>query len=347
MLKIFGIYIKLFMLYNLVMEKKELLKVYNEIFYSDLPHIDFLIKNKALTFECVDFICRELNFVARECENNAKMFKFWFNYSEALKLKRLIEKLEQSTIEHEKQSLQTEIDALKAELKPKMDVSQEEGVVWANKNLKKFLILRKELQAISQIESGLVDVTPNSDLQKVLAPISDDRKIGAAESIIWANQLVNYYFDKLGLTKKPNLVVGDNENSVLYDFTNNPLSITINKQCFKNLNNKTEKRKFAKTIIKNCAYAYTQVALTNPKTLKGKHSYAALLGIGLIDSKIADIEIERDMQTFADVQISKFLGIGKENTKLIPAAKFEELMLNEYIGRQVITEFRKTLKKNT
>ena len=47
------------------MERKELLKIYNNIFYSDLSHIEFLIANKALSFEYVDFICRQLNFVAK------------------------------------------------------------------------------------------------------------------------------------------------------------------------------------------------------------------------------------------------------------------------------------------
>lgn len=327
------------------MEKKELLKVYNEIFYSDLPHIDFLIKNKALNFEYVDFICKELKFVARECENNEKMFKYWFNLTDALKLKKLIEKFENSTGDQEKQELQTQIDALRAELKPKMDVSGEESVVWANKNLKKFLILRREMQAISQIESGLKDVTPNADIKKVLDLMNNDRKIGAAEVVIWANQLVNCYFNNLGLTKKPNLVIGEAENHMLFDNSNKPLSIIIPKEFLKNLNNKTEKRKFAKNIITKCACAYTQIALTDCKTLKGKHSYAALVGIGLIDSKILDIDIEQDLNIFAETEVSKFLKIGKANTKLIPLAKFEELMLNEYIGRQVIAEFRKTLNK--
>lgn len=75
------------------MERKELLKIYNNIFYSDLSHIEFLIANKALSFEYVDFICRQLNFVAHECENNQKMFRYWENFVEVKKLSKLKKQL--------------------------------------------------------------------------------------------------------------------------------------------------------------------------------------------------------------------------------------------------------------
>jgi len=327
------------------MERKELLKIYNNIFYSDLSHIEFLIANKALSFEYVDFICRQLNFVAHECENNQKMFRYWENFVEVKKLSKLKKQLSECESEEEKKRLQTEIDALTKELKPKFDVSNEESVIWSNKTLNKFLVLREELKAIEQIKNSLVPVETKSDIDKALIPLQDNKKINPAQALVWAKQLINCYFDKLGLAYKPELKVEQETNSILYNLKGEPKPFTISEESFKNLTNKTSKRNFAKTIIYNCASAYTQIALTSAKTLKGKHSYAALIGIGNIDANLKDIDVKDNTEEFINCEVTNFLKLGKANIRIVPTAKFESLMLANFIGTQAINEFKKELSK--
>ena len=325
------------------MLNKEYLKIYNEIFYSDLPNIEFLIKNKGFNLECVEFICNHLNFMVTRCEESAKSLSGWLHFKEYLEIKKLIKQKETETDE----TVLTQIDLKIENLKKVFDVSNDESVVESKKLLKRFLILRKELVAINQIKNSLVDNVEQCSWEETLSLLKNNRKLNLTEAYSLANKIVGTYFYNMGLTQKPNIILGEEYNAKLYDVNNetNKLGLVINKNDLLNLQTSTNKLNFAKTLVNQCAYAYSQVLLTNTKNFKGKTSQYAMFGINLIDRDVLGIEPGKDINEFTETQVENVFSKRKHNVMFFPCARFADLLLSNYIGDNAMQFVRKEINK--
>ena len=325
-------------------KRKQFLKIYNSIFTDEYSYVEALIKAKGFNFECVDFICRELNFMYKRCKESEWYFKALTHYSETKQLNEIVKGLENATSEEEKQQLNAKLD----ELRPIFDVSNEENVVAARDLLYDFLMLRRELEAIEQINGNLVDVTQPASWSDVAKVTKSNAKMSVVEATLWTKQIVNAYFANLGLTKKPQISFSSEANSELFNLEDNGAKktcIIIDENLVIALASSRSKREFAGNVIKQCAYAYMQIAVSNPSYYRGKHVQAAMMGAALIDSKIGKFEEDDSISDFVEHEADRMINKSTAKMIVLPNMKQKHHMLFNHLATQVIAEFNKQNKK--
>lgn len=138
-------------------------KMLNSIYETDGSRMQFLMDNKALTFEVVSYIERHMRFVSNRCVDNEKQWKVLSNFSDFLELKKVFEQIK----EKEESGDSAELLALKERfetIKKKFAVTDTENVLRAKKDetdwdefLKYFVITTSATEKLgSQTKTSLL-----------------------------------------------------------------------------------------------------------------------------------------------------------------------------------------------
>lgn len=108
-------------------------KMLNSIYETNGSRMQFLLDNKALTFEVISYIEKHMRFVSTRCVDNEKQWKVLSNFSDFLELKRVFEQIK----EKEESGDTTNLLELKERfetIKKKFAVTDTENVLRAKKD---------------------------------------------------------------------------------------------------------------------------------------------------------------------------------------------------------------------
>ncbi len=321
------------------MKDEKYLKIYNEIFYAPISHIEFLIKNNVFNSECVEYICQHLLYVKKSCEQTEKEMRFFQHYPKAKQLISLIDKQKTLTDKAEIDKLQTQID----EIKKLFDVSAEPAVIQSTAELKSFLILLKQLWAVDQIKLATEPVTTQTSISQTLKQLNTPGEFSVVQLTIWAKQIINDYFLSMGMDIKPKVCIGDVANQTLFDLSSQldqPI-LCLSKDLFKPISSKDEKQEFVSAIIKNCAVCYSQMVLTDVKHIK-KNPEAALVGLDIVNAQVLKKEQNQKLaSSFAGSEVDRVVYRSKNKFVIVPIQQSEQMQFVNYVNNLIVAKINK------
>ena len=142
-------------------------KMLNGVLETDKPRMQFLIDNKALTVGVVEYVYKHTHFVSTRCVDNEKHWQVLYNFSDFLELKRLFEQIKQQKESGVSEGL-AEKEAKFEEIKKKFDVSNNEFVLRAKKDVADWEEFLKYVYLVDGAKQNLETIEPTNKLTDVL-----------------------------------------------------------------------------------------------------------------------------------------------------------------------------------